>query len=88
MHTQLTKIVATIGPASNSIERIRALANAGVSVFRMNFSHGDYQTHQNTYDNIRSVAKENNTYYSILADMQGPKLRVADFKEGKVTLKL
>ena len=87
MHTQLTKIVATIGPASNSIERIRALANAGVSVFRMNFSHGDYQTHQNTYNNIRNVAKENNTYYSILADMQGPKLRVADFKEGKVQLK-
>ncbi|MBR6729910.1 MAG: pyruvate kinase [Alphaproteobacteria bacterium] len=87
MHTQLTKIVATIGPATSSIERIRALAKAGVSVFRMNFSHGDYQTHQNTYNAIRSVAKENHTYYSILADMQGPKLRVSDFKEGKVTLK-
>lgn len=86
MHTQLTKIVATIGPASNSSEVIKKLAEAGVSVFRMNFSHGDYQTHEKTYQTIRSIAKENNTHYSILADMQGPKLRVGDFKEGKVIL--
>ncbi len=88
MHTQLTKIVTTIGPATNSLEMIRALANAGVNVFRLNFSHGDYKTHQDTYNYIRSVAKENNTHYSILADMQGPKLRVADFKDGKVSLKV
>lgn len=87
MHTQLTKIVATIGPATSSVEKIRELANAGVSVFRLNFSHGDYQTHKDNYNAIRKIARENKTHYSILADMQGPKLRVGDFENGKVTLK-
>lgn len=87
MHRQLTKIIATIGPATTSKEKINELANAGVTAFRMNFSHGNYQTHKNTYTTIRKVAKENKTHYSILADMQGPKLRVGDFENGKVLLK-
>lgn len=86
MQTQMTKIVATLGPATSSLEKIRELAKAGVNAFRFNFSHGDYQTHASNFKHIRKVARENKTHYSILADMQGPKLRVGNFKDGTVLL--
>lgn len=86
MQVQMTKIIATLGPATSSLETIRALANAGVNAFRLNFSHGDYQTHKNNFTAIRKVARENKTHYSILADMQGPKLRIGDFENGKIIL--
>lgn len=85
--TQMTKIVATLGPATSSLEKIRELAAAGVNAFRFNFSHGDYQTHEANFKAVRKVARENKTYYSILADMQGPKLRVGDFENGHILLK-
>lgn len=87
MDKPLTKIVATLGPSSSGKENIKALAAAGVNVFRLNFSHGTHATHQENFTFIRQIAKENQTHYSILADMQGPKLRVGQFKEGKITLK-
>lgn len=87
MRTAFTKIVATLGPATSGKEKIKALALAGVNVFRMNFSHGDYQTHSDNLTAIRELARENNTHYSIFADLQGPKLRVGNFKAGKILLK-
>lgn len=87
MRTTFTKIVATLGPATSDKDKIKALALAGANVFRMNFSHGDYTTHLKNLTAIRELAAEHQTHYSILADLQGPKLRVGNFKNGKVFLK-
>ena len=86
MSVQMTKIVATLGPSTSSLDKIRALAGAGVNAFRFNFSHGDHKTHEDNFKYVRKVARENKTHYSILADLQGPKLRVGDFENGKVLL--
>ena len=75
-----TKIVSTLGPASSSYEVISSLVDNGVDVFRINFSHGDIETHRKNVKFIRKVEKERNIYLGILADMQGPKLRVGEFK--------
>lgn len=82
-----TKILATLGPASCSEEKIDSLIDAGVDGFRLNFSHGTHEEHQKTYDTIRSVSKRKNVHTTIVADLQGPKLRIGLFKNGKVTLK-
>lgn len=87
MNHQLTKIVATLGPSTAGKEKIRALADAGVNVFRLNFSHGTHETHLQNYTYIREIAKETNRHFSVLADMQGPKLRIGNFKDGKIVLK-
>lgn len=83
----LTKIIATLGPSSSDKKTIAALAKAGTNAFRLNFSHGSYQDHQQRIAIIRQIAKENKTHYTILADMQGPKLRVGLFEKGKIQLK-
>ncbi|MDR2008812.1 MAG: pyruvate kinase [Alphaproteobacteria bacterium] len=80
------KIVATLGPATRELDTIEKIYLAGVNVFRLNFSHGSYDEQKYTYDNIRSVAKKYGTPVAILADMQGPKLRVGKFKDDKATL--
>jgi pyruvate kinase len=77
-----TKIVATIGPASNTPERIGALIDAGVSVFRMNFSHGDHATHEASYRAIREIADAKGRAIGILQDLQGPKLRIGELRDG------
>lgn len=79
-----TKIVATIGPASSDIEMIRKLFQAGVDTFRLNFSHGSHEDHAERYHNIRKVEQEFNRPIGILADMQGPKLRLGKFENGSV----
>jgi pyruvate kinase len=71
-----TKIVATVGPASNSPEMLLALVNAGVDTFRLNFSHGDHQGHEQTINRICDINEKLGTHIGILADLQGPKLRV------------
>ena len=81
-----TKIVATLGPASSSKEMLRALVHAGVNVFRLNFSHGDYEAHGLTLENIRAVDQELGTCTATLADLQGPKLRVGDIEGGSMEL--
>lgn len=81
-----TKILATLGPASNSEEKIEALIDAGVDGFRLNFSHGTQDEHKDTYETIRRVAKKKNAHTTIVADLQGPKLRIGMFKDGKVLL--
>ncbi len=81
------KIVATLGPASSSPETIAALFRAGVDVFRLNFSHGDRRDHLARIEAIRALEKETSRPIGILADMQGPKLRLGTFAAGKVRLK-
>src|SRR5580704_17049076 len=80
------KIVATLGPASSSPARLRALFDAGVDVFRCNFSHGTHDDHRALFSNIRRVEAETGRPIGILADMQGPKLRLGNFTGGKVSI--
>lgn len=82
-----TKILATIGPSSATREQIAALIDAGADAFRVNFSHGTHEEHRERVNIIRELEKEKGRFISILADMQGPKLRVGQFKEDKVLLK-
>lgn len=71
-----TKIVATLGPASNSYDAIANLVKAGMSVARLNFSHGSYDDHAHTVSLLRSISEELDTPITILQDLQGPKIRV------------
>lgn len=71
-----TKIVATIGPTSRDENVIRELIRSGMNVARINFSHGDHETHGNTIDTIRRVAEEEDANVAILCDLQGPKIRI------------
>ena len=73
---QNTKIVATIGPASNSYEKLLELAKAGVNVFRLNFSHGTHEDHLEVINHISYINEKYNLYISILADLQGPKYKL------------
>ena len=81
-----TKIVATIGPATESAERIRELIQAGATTFRLNFSHGDHSEHAGRMATIRQVAHEMGVHIGILQDLQGPKIRLGRFEEGPITL--
>lgn len=81
-----TRIVATLGPATDSKEMIVKLLKAGVNVFRLNFSHGDHQVHRQTVANIRTASEELGLPVGILQDLQGPKIRVMRFESGKVNL--
>jgi pyruvate kinase len=80
------KIVATLGPASSSAERIRALFDAGVDVFRCNFSHGTHDEHRARFAAIRQAEADVGRPIGILADMQGPKLRLGNFTDGRIDL--
>ena len=82
-----TKIVATVGPASNSPDMLAALIDAGVNMFRLNFSHGKAEQHQQVANLIREISAEQGKCVAILADLQGPKIRIARFKDDKITLK-
>jgi pyruvate kinase len=81
-----TKIVATLGPASDTAEIIRALAEAGADVFRLNFSHGNHEAHRRRFEIVRAVEKQINRPIGILMDLQGPKLRAGRFAGGPVRL--
>src|SRR3546814_6003198 len=80
------KILATLGPASSSKEMIRQLFRAGADVFRLNFSHGSHDDHRERYETIRAIEDELERPIGILADMQGPKLRVGKLKDGEAVL--
>ncbi|MBV8778476.1 MAG: pyruvate kinase [Alphaproteobacteria bacterium] len=80
------KIVATLGPASASPAMLRALFDAGVDVFRCNFSHGTHDDHRRLFAAIRRVESDTGRPIGILADLQGPKLRLGDFAGGRVQL--
>ena len=81
-----TKIVATVGPGSDSEEMIGRLIAAGVDVFRLNFSHGSSEHHQRAAHTIRKQARHQDRYVGVLADLKGPKIRVASFAQGQVDL--
>ena len=81
-----TKIVATIGPASNSKEKLKALAEAGVRIFRLNFSHGDASMFVDIIRHIREVEGELNIPITIMQDLSGPKIRLGVVREGSITV--
>ena len=81
-----TKIVATLGPATDSVESLRPLIAAGVDVVRINFSHGAADDHRQRVNMVRTVAQEEGRVVGILGDLQGPKIRVSNFANGPVEL--
>ncbi|MCE3021793.1 pyruvate kinase [Staphylococcus pasteuri] len=81
-----TKIVCTIGPASESEEMIEKLINAGMNVARLNFSHGSHEEHKGRIDTIRKVAKRLNKTVAILLDTKGPEIRTHNMKDGVIEL--
>ncbi len=83
---QRTRIVCTLGPASDSDAIVRAMIRSGMDVVRLNFSHGDHATHAARVERVRRLAREENTVIAIFADLQGPKIRVGKMHDGVVQL--
>ena len=81
-----TRIIATLGPASSTFEMIKKLSEAGADVFRLNMSHGTHQEAAELYSTVREVEKETGRPIGILADLQGPKLRIGIFADDKIML--
>ncbi len=81
-----TKIVCTIGPASSSEERLRQLMLAGMNVARINFSHGDFESHARVIRSVRKVADELGRTIAILADLPGPKIRIGKLEKEPIML--
>lgn len=84
--TPRTKVVATIGPASSSPDTIRQMILAGMSVARLNFSHGSYEEHARMVSLLRSISEELDNPLTLLQDLQGPKIRVGQLPDGKIEL--
>lgn len=84
---QNTKIVATVGPACNSYSKLLELVQAGVDVFRLNFSHGTHEDHQQVINHVSYINEKYNLHIGILADLQGPKLRVGKIENNALELK-
>lgn len=84
MYSKKTKIVCTLGPASDSVKEIIQLIEAGMNVARLNFSHGSYENHQKIIKNIRIAEEKTGTRIGILQDLQGPKIRVGEIEEKKI----
>ncbi len=84
--TRKTKIVATLGPASSTPAMIKSLFEAGVDVFRFNFSHGTHEDHQKRLTMVREIEKKTGRPIGVFADLQGPKLRLGTFKNGTIDI--
>lgn len=84
--TKRTKIVATLGPASNTKEGITELIRAGANVLRLNFSHGTHEDHKKVIDTIKEIRAERNYKVGMLQDLQGPKIRIGLMKDGGVEI--
>ena len=80
------KIVCTLGPASSSPERLAELVAAGMDVARLNMSHGDYADHEANLRNVREASQAADRPVGVLADLQGPKIRLGRFANGRETL--
>ncbi|CAL9409085.1 pyruvate kinase [Streptomyces albus] len=80
------KIVSTLGPSTDSYEQIKALVEAGMDVARFNMSHGTHAEHEERYHRVRAASEETKRNVGVLADLQGPKIRLGRFKEGPVLL--
>lgn len=87
MNGKRTKIVATIGPTSRDEETLRQMIRAGVNVARINFSHGDHETHGQAIDDVRRIAQEEGEVVAILCDIQGPKIRIGKIANEPLNLK-
>ena len=85
--TRKIRILATLGPASESAEAIEALHRAGADAFRINMSHGEREDKAALFKAIRDLEKETHRPIAILCDLQGPKLRVGTFKEGQAVIR-
>jgi pyruvate kinase len=83
---QRTRIVCTLGPASDSDEIVRALIRAGMDVARLNFSHGDHATHAARIERVRRLAREESAIVALMGDLQGPKIRVGAISRGAIQL--
>src|SRR5688572_29977351 len=81
-----TKIVATLGPATSTAERITSLVNAGMDVARLNLSHGSHEEHREAYQHIRKASDETGRAVGVLLDLQGPKIRLGEFAGGRAEL--
>lgn len=81
-----TKIVATVGPACDKYEQLLELVKSGVNVFRLNFSHGNHEDKLKIINHIRKINRQKPYYISILADLQGPKLRLGDLENGHINI--
>lgn len=81
MNKRKTKIVVTIGPVTQSDDKIEALIKEGVDVFRMNFSHGDHESHKKIFNKIRKISKKLGKHTAILQDLAGPKIRLGEVRE-------
>lgn len=86
LSSRKTKIIATLGPASNSPEIIHNLIKAGVNVFRLNMSHGEHESHRKLYKIIRETAETLHQHITVFADLCGPKIRTGKFKNGSITI--
>lgn len=86
MHMRRAKIVCTIGPATESLENVQALVDAGMDVARLNRSHGDHKVHEEVYRNVRTAAEASGRAVAVLVDLQGPKIRLGRFINGEETL--
>lgn len=88
MQKRKTKIVATLGPASQSEDMLEKLMRQGVNLFRLNFSHGNAEDHRAHVKNIRQISRKLDCVVGILQDLQGPKIRIGQFKNGAIELKV
>lgn len=82
-----TKIVATLGPASNDLETLEHMIRVGLNVVRLNFSHGTPEIHQENAQRVREASERAGREVAIIADLQGPKIRVGKIENGKIELK-
>jgi pyruvate kinase len=87
MQTRACKIVATLGPASESVDRLALLIKAGVNCFRLNFSHGAREDHKRRFEAVREAEARAGWPVGVIADLQGPKIRVGAFEDGSIRLK-
>ena len=85
-NSRKTKILATLGPQTSSVESIKQLITSGVNAVRLNMSHGNYDFHSSLFENIHTARTELNSSLAILADIQGPKIRIGELKEPQIEI--
>src|SRR5688572_16963976 len=86
VNSERTKVIATVGPACNTEEKLWELIQAGADVFRLNFSHGSHEMHHQVITMVRSINKKHGTTVALLQDLQGPKIRTGEVENNGVEL--
>ena len=85
-NSRKTKILATLGPKTSTVEEIKNLMEAGVNAVRLNMSHGSYDFYSTLFENIHTARTELNSSLAILADIQGPKIRIGELSEPQIEI--